>query len=207
MRNSRCRHHDGYQVDLDIQNRLFDLIKFDLLATKAGLSFSQPFHGDHSLLRGQEPCGHRRVGHCTAPETEQKCQCASKDVDILPSGQRAGCNLTKAIVQCSADDGEPAGTGEPPSLSKSLLFLRIVAADNSHEACRNDTFNKPCQVVKDLDSRYLKRSRVIPRKKRWTNNPRQDDTPAVAAQTMAHSRTTGPRTYLMLNLCKMKVIG
>lgn len=135
-----------------------------LLASHASLALSKPLYCNHSLFWGEEPCRDRGVGHSATPKAEQECQSTSEYVNILPSGQRARRDLTKAIVQRSSDDCKPASTREPPSLPKRLLLLRVITADNCHEARGNHTFNETCGRSEGMMLQPIKGK--LPRKKR-----------------------------------------
>lgn len=50
--NSRCRHHDSHQIDLNVHHRLFDLIELDLLAPNTSLPLAQSLHSNPSFFRG-----------------------------------------------------------------------------------------------------------------------------------------------------------
>lgn len=140
----RRGHHDRYEVELHVEKCFLDLIPFYLLTADARLAFSESLDSDYALFGGQEPSGNRRVGHDATPDAEEKGQGSGKDVDVLPSSQRAGGDLSEGVVQCSSDDGEPSGAGEPPGLTHGLLLLSVVATDDGHEAGWNDTFHESC---------------------------------------------------------------
>lgn len=139
--DSRCCHHKSDQVDLGVGDRLLHLAEFDLLASNTCLAPAKPLHGNQSLFGGEEPSRDWRVRHDTAPKTEQEGKYTGKNVNILPALQSSSGDLSKAIVECSTNDREPTNTGEPPSLSHGLLFLRVIATDNSHESGGNDALD------------------------------------------------------------------
>lgn len=56
--------------------------------------------------------------------------------------QATALDLRKAIVQCTADNGEQAGRREPPALAQRLLCLGVVARHDAHEACGDDALHE-----------------------------------------------------------------
>ena len=63
---------------------------------------------------------------------------ASEEVEVLPPVEGAGRDACEAVVQPGADDGPAAGGGVPETLTKRLLALRVVAADDDHERRGHD---------------------------------------------------------------------
>lgn len=55
--------------------------------------------------------------------------------------------MSKAVVECSTDDREPAGAGEPPCLPESLLFLRVIATDDGHEPSWDNAFDESWSLL------------------------------------------------------------
>lgn len=136
------RHHDEDEVDLDVEERLADLIGLELGAAHARLADAEPLDGREALHGREEPGGHGGVRDRETGEAEQEREGAGEEVDVLPAREAAAMELRKGVVEGAADDGEEARAGEPPALAEALLALGVVSGHDAHEARGNDALDE-----------------------------------------------------------------
>lgn len=114
-----CRgHHDEDEPDFGVEQGLFDVRPLQLLAANTHLASSKTLNSHDPLVGGEEPCGDGRAGDNEAPQSEDERQRSGKEVDVLPSLQRAARDLRKSVVQGTTNDREQTSTREPPGLSQ-----------------------------------------------------------------------------------------
>lgn len=152
LRDLRRSHDEGHKPNLVVHRCLLDLTELYFLVSHAGLSGSESLQCNESLIGCEKPGIEGRVWDCETPDAKDKSQSAGKDIDVLPWLKTASRDLREAVVQGTADNCEPAGSGEPPALPEGLLGLRVVTADGDHEGRRNDGLREPFTSMSAKDS-------------------------------------------------------